>query len=105
MGSTEWAETHAAELEVKAALYVNSDTNGRGYLGVGGSHALQHFASQAARDVKDPETGASVLARAAAKEQVAGYESSGRGNPGRRSGTRRSRLGFPTTRPSCSTWA
>ena len=59
LGSTEWAEPHAAELKAKAALYVNSDTNGRGYLGVSGSHALQRFVSEAARDVKDPETGAS----------------------------------------------
>ncbi|MFZ1055159.1 MAG: PA domain-containing protein, partial [Opitutaceae bacterium] len=32
IGSTEWAETHAAELQKKAVLYVNSDTNGRGFL-------------------------------------------------------------------------
>jgi N-acetylated-alpha-linked acidic dipeptidase len=78
LGSTEWAELHAAELKAKAALYINSDTNGRGYLGVSGSHSLQHFASEAARDVKDPETGASVLARAVAKEHIALYESGGR---------------------------
>jgi len=81
LGSTEWSELHAAELRSKAALYVNSDMNGRGYLGVGGSHGLQHFASEAARDVKDPETGASVLARAAAKRRVVSYESGARGNP------------------------
>ena len=75
LGSTEWAELHAAELKKKAALYVNSDTNGRGYLDVGGSHGLQHFASAAARDVRDPETGGSVLARAVAKQHVANYES------------------------------
>jgi N-acetylated-alpha-linked acidic dipeptidase len=77
LGSTEWAELHAAELKAKAALYINSDTNGRGYLGVSGSHGLQHFVSEAARDVKDPETGTSVLARAVAKEHVANYESGG----------------------------
>lgn len=75
VGSTEWAETHAAELQAKAVLYVNSDVNTRGYLGVGGSHSLQHFVSEAARDVQDPETGASVLARAIALRKVAGYES------------------------------
>ena len=80
LGSTEWAELHAAELKSKAALYVNSDTNGRGYLGVSGSHGLQHFASEVARDVRDPETGASVLARAVAKARIAGYESGGHGN-------------------------
>jgi len=82
LGSTEWTELHAAELKTKAVLYINSDTNGRGYLGVSGSHGLQHFASEVARDVKDPETGASVLARAVAKAHVATYESGGRGNPG-----------------------
>ncbi len=80
LGSTEWVELHAAELKAKAALYINSDTNGRGYLGASGSHGLQHFVSEAARDVKDPETGVSVLARALAKEHVDNYESGGHGN-------------------------
>jgi N-acetylated-alpha-linked acidic dipeptidase len=79
LGSTEWAETHADELKSKAVLYINSDTNGRGYLDVSGSHALQHFASEAARDVKDPETGASVLARAVARERVADYDAGSHG--------------------------
>src|SRR6202167_271174 len=43
LGSTEWAESHADELKAKAALYVNSDTNGRGFLQAEGSHAMQHF--------------------------------------------------------------
>ena len=77
VGSTEWAESHASELQAKAVIYINSDINGRGYLNVGGTHALQHFASEAARDVRDPETGASVLARAVARERVANYESAG----------------------------
>ncbi len=81
LGSTEWAETHAAELQSKAFLYVNSDTNGRGFLGVEGSHELQHFASEVARDVTDPQTGSSVLARAGATERVTRYEgAAGRGN-------------------------
>jgi N-acetylated-alpha-linked acidic dipeptidase len=75
LGSTEWAEQHAAELKNKAILYVNSDSNGRGFLLVEGSHALQHFLSEVARDVKDPETGASVLARALAARRVANYDS------------------------------
>jgi len=82
LGSTEWTELHAAELKAKAVLYINSDTNGRGYLDVSGTHGLQHFASEVARDVKDPETGASVLARAVAKARVANYESGSRGSPG-----------------------
>jgi N-acetylated-alpha-linked acidic dipeptidase len=80
LGSTEWAEQHAAELKVKAVMYVNSDTNGRGFFQAEGSHALQHFLSEAARDVKDPETGASVLARALAHRRVSVYDSAGSGD-------------------------
>ena len=74
LGSTEWAEQHAAELKLKAVLYVNSDTNGRGFLQAEGSHAVQHFLSEVARDVKDPETGATVLARSLAERRVSSYE-------------------------------
>ncbi|MBS1948907.1 MAG: M28 family peptidase [Bacteroidetes bacterium] len=63
MGSTEWAEDHAAELQQKAVVYINSDGNGRGFLGVGGSHALEPFMNEVARDVTDPETGISILER------------------------------------------
>jgi N-acetylated-alpha-linked acidic dipeptidase len=84
LGSTEWAETHALELQKKAVLYLNSDSNSRGFLGVGGSHALQRFASEAARDVKDPETGVSVLARALARERVDKYEAAGKAGSGGR---------------------
>jgi len=80
LGSTEWAEQHAAELKVKAVMYVNSDTNGRGFLQAEGSHALQHFLSEVARDVKDPETGASVLTRALAHRRVSAYDSAGQGD-------------------------
>ncbi len=63
LGSTEWAETHAAELQRKAVLYINTDVSERGFLGAEASHDLQHFINQAARDVTDPETGVSVLDR------------------------------------------
>jgi N-acetylated-alpha-linked acidic dipeptidase len=56
LGSTEWAEDHAEELGRKAAVYINSDTNGRGYLNVEGSHTLERFINGVARDVEDPET-------------------------------------------------
>jgi N-acetylated-alpha-linked acidic dipeptidase len=55
LGSTEWAETHAEELQRHAAIYINSDSNGRGFLGVGGSHTLEKFMNEVARDVTDPE--------------------------------------------------
>jgi N-acetylated-alpha-linked acidic dipeptidase len=56
LGSTEWAEDHAEELRRKAAVYINSDSNGRGYLQVEGSHTLERFINGVARDVEDPET-------------------------------------------------
>ncbi|HTY48365.1 MAG TPA: M28 family peptidase, partial [Steroidobacteraceae bacterium] len=43
LGSTEWAEQHAAELQAKAVHYLNSDENSRGFLDAGGSDSLQHF--------------------------------------------------------------
>ncbi|HEX7112985.1 MAG TPA: transferrin receptor-like dimerization domain-containing protein [Mizugakiibacter sp.] len=73
LGSTEWAETHAAELKRKGVLYVNSDTNVRGFLEMGGSHSLQGLMNQIAADVPDPETGVSVLERKRAKIEVDGY--------------------------------
>jgi N-acetylated-alpha-linked acidic dipeptidase len=61
LGSTEWGETHADELRTKAAIYYNSDTNNSGWLDLAGSHSLELFLSQVARDVTDPRTGTSVL--------------------------------------------
>ena len=72
LGSTEWAETHATELQAKAVLYVNSDTNGRGFLGVAGSHSLQHLVNQVADGVTDPQTHVSVRERLRAKQLVDG---------------------------------
>ena len=74
LGSTEWVETHADELRKKAVLYVNSDTNGRGFLGLAGSHSLQHLVNDVSQSVKDPETGVTVGARLRAKVLVDGYE-------------------------------
>ena len=71
LGSTEWAETHAAELKKKALVYINSDGNGRGFLGVGGSHSLESFVAKVANDVVDPQTGASVDARRRARVMTA----------------------------------
>jgi N-acetylated-alpha-linked acidic dipeptidase len=64
LGSTEWAETHAEELRAKAVVYVNSDSNSRGYLSAGGSHALEPLVWDAAREVQDPRLGVDVAARA-----------------------------------------
>jgi N-acetylated-alpha-linked acidic dipeptidase len=70
MGSTEWVEEHATELQQKAVVYINSDGNGRGYLGVEGSHALEPFMNEVARDVTDPETHLSVAERMHERELV-----------------------------------
>ncbi|MDX6709027.1 MAG: hypothetical protein QOH96_43, partial [Blastocatellia bacterium] len=72
IGSTEWVETHADELKSKAAIYINSDTNGRGFLDVGGSHTLEHFINEIARDVVDPETKVSVSERVRALRLLRG---------------------------------
>jgi N-acetylated-alpha-linked acidic dipeptidase len=63
IGSTEWAETHAEALRRHAVAYINTDGNGRGYLGMAGSHSLQRFINEVARDIRDPETGLSVWKR------------------------------------------
>jgi N-acetylated-alpha-linked acidic dipeptidase len=67
LGSTEWVEAHAAELRDKAAVYINTDGNGRGFLGVGGSHTLERFVNEVARDVTDPQTKVSVSDRLRAR--------------------------------------
>ncbi|MEX2284653.1 MAG: transferrin receptor-like dimerization domain-containing protein [Gemmatimonadota bacterium] len=61
LGSTEWAEKHRAELREKAVLYLNSDTNGRGFIFAAGSHSLQSFLAEIARDIPDPRQSKSVL--------------------------------------------
>ncbi|KAA2238721.1 M28 family peptidase [Chitinophaga agrisoli] len=63
IGSTEWVEDHAAELQKKAVAYINTDGNGRGFLGAGGSHALTKLMDGVARDVTDPQTKVSVYER------------------------------------------
>ena len=63
LGSTEWAEEHAGELDEHAAAYVNTDSNSRGYLSMEGSHTLQKFINGVARDVQDPEKNISVWQR------------------------------------------
>ncbi len=70
IGSTEWAETHADELKAKGVIYINTDGNGRGFLGAGGSHDYQTLVNQVAAEVKDPQTGVSVGQRLRAKIAV-----------------------------------
>lgn len=77
LGSTEWVEHHAKELQQKAVAYINSDGNGRGFLYAQGSHTLEQMVSDIARDVTDPQTGISILERR--KSAMAATASSAKG--------------------------
>ena len=70
LGSTEWAEQNEKELQQKAVLYINSDGNGRGFFGAAGSHALEGFIDDIARDVIDPQTRISILERSKAQALI-----------------------------------
>ncbi len=72
LGSTEWAEQHAAELRKHAAVYINSDSNERGYLAAQGSHSLEPLVNQVAQSVNDPETNVSAWQRLRAWELLNG---------------------------------
>ncbi len=68
IGSTEWVEAHASELQEKAVVYINTDAYGRGFFNAGGSQALEGYVNEIAGAVADPETGVSVAERAKANE-------------------------------------
>lgn len=61
LGSTEWAEEHADELRDKAVIYFNTDSYARGTFDAQGSHTLETFVREMARDLIDPETGGNVI--------------------------------------------
>jgi N-acetylated-alpha-linked acidic dipeptidase len=63
LGSTEFVEGHATELQQKTVVYINSDGNGRGFLGAGGSHALTPLMDEISKAVIDPQTKVSVFER------------------------------------------
>jgi N-acetylated-alpha-linked acidic dipeptidase len=71
IGSTEWVEDHAKELQQKAVAYINSDGNGRGFLGAGGSQALEPLMDEIAKTVIDPQTHVSIFERRNAAMAVA----------------------------------
>ncbi|WP_295672577.1 transferrin receptor-like dimerization domain-containing protein [uncultured Mucilaginibacter sp.] len=70
IGSTEYAEDHDKELQQKAVVYINSDGNGRGFYGGGGSQALEPFMDEITHTVIDPQTNVSVFDRKRARELV-----------------------------------
>lgn len=68
LGSTEWVEHHKEELKQKAVVYINTDGSGRGFLSAGGSHGLENFIDEIAKDVKDPQTNVNVYERLKARQ-------------------------------------
>ena len=70
LGSTEWVEEHEKELQQKAVVYINSDVNGRGFLGVEGSHALEPLMDEISKQVIDPQTNVSVFERGKAHRAI-----------------------------------
>jgi len=78
IGSTEWVEDHLEELQHKTVAYINTDGNGRGFLGAGGSHSLEAMVKEVTTDVMDPQKGVSVAERLGARDLLNG----GDGNPG-----------------------
>jgi N-acetylated-alpha-linked acidic dipeptidase len=68
LGSTEWVEDHAAELQQKAVAYINSDGNSRGFVSGGGSHILEPLYNEVISAVQDPNVGVSIRDRRYAKQ-------------------------------------
>jgi N-acetylated-alpha-linked acidic dipeptidase len=62
IGSTEWMEKHADELDRKLVAYINSDSTGKGRFNAEGSHSLETFVEEIARDVNNPVSGKPLLA-------------------------------------------
>lgn len=64
VGSTEWAEEHAADLQKNVVAYLNGDAVVTGPdLNMGGSPSLLALAMETAREVSDPGRGGTVGAR------------------------------------------
>jgi len=74
IGSTEWAEDHARELQQHAVAYLNTDGSSRGFMNVGGSHVLEQFLNQVIDDVDDPLKGGTLKERRRAYLLVSGDE-------------------------------
>jgi N-acetylated-alpha-linked acidic dipeptidase len=62
IGSTEWMEKHADELDRNLIAYLNADSTGKGRFNISGSHSLEAFMQEVTRDVNDPVTGKPLAA-------------------------------------------
>ena len=54
LGSTEWVEYYKKDIQDKMVVYINTDGTGIGFLGVGGSHALEKLVNEVSSEVMDP---------------------------------------------------
>jgi N-acetylated-alpha-linked acidic dipeptidase len=71
VGSTEWAEDHADDLQKNAVAYLNLDVAVTGPdLEMSGSPSLLALAAQAARDLADPKRGGSIGAAWEARQRT-----------------------------------
>jgi N-acetylated-alpha-linked acidic dipeptidase len=93
LGSTEWVETHGDELQKHAVAYINSDSNGRGFFGAGGTHDLQHFINDVTRDIQDPEKHIPVQQRARLRQIARARNAEERGEIRKSSDVRINALG------------
>ena len=93
IGSTEWAEHHATELQEHAVAYLNTDGNGRGFVNIGGSHVLERFFNEVIADIDDPQTGVSVKERRRANLSINSSNENARTEAKNRSDLRISPLG------------
>ena len=71
LGSTEWVETHLQELRQHAVMYVNSDSNSRGFWRASGDHRLERFINDVGRDIQDPEKPQLTVRQRARLERIA----------------------------------
>jgi N-acetylated-alpha-linked acidic dipeptidase len=93
LGSVEWVETHMDDLQKHAVAYINSDGNGRGYFRASGSHDLEHFINEVARDIMDPEKNISVFQRSRLQRIARASNAEDRGDIRKRSDLRIGSLG------------
>src|SRR5687768_4849598 len=64
LGSTEWRKSTRLERWRTPTASSTTSTSGKGWLSAGGSHGLQQFLNEVAKDVMDPRTGRPVFEEA-----------------------------------------
>ena len=74
IGSTEWAEHHAEDLQEHAVAYLNTDGSSRGFIGIGGSHVLERFFNQIIEEVDDPIFSVTLKERRRAYDMLNGAD-------------------------------